>query len=213
MERLPATRTALLETRDRRAVARRGAELLRSKREALALELFAVVRDVVARRERLDASLRDAAKALALARALDGEEALASLALSAAREVPLEIELRRVWGIPVPHVHAPRLTRGPDARGVSPLELSLAADTAARRHEETLEVLLGVCSAEVRLRRLGDETRKTSRRIAALEEVIVPALGDELRRIGRTLEERAREDLARRKRFKSRRRPQTVRPA
>jgi V/A-type H+-transporting ATPase subunit D len=205
MERIPATRSALLENRARRQIARRGAELLRDKREALASELFTVVRDVLARREKLDVALRDATRALALARAVDGEESLASLALAAGRpgDIPLEIELRKVWGIPVPEVRAPRLARAIDARGVSPVGVGLAAHAAATLHEEALEHLLAVCSSEVRLRRLGEELRKTSRRIAALEEVLIPAIERELRRVGQVLEERAREDLARRKRFKS----------
>lgn len=203
MERIPATRSALLENRARRQVARRGAELLRDKREALATELFAVVRDVVARREKLDDTLREATRALALARALDGEESLASLALAAGRDVPLEMDVHKVWGIPVPEVRAPRLARAIDARGVSPVGVGLAAHAAATRHEEALEQLLAVCSSEVRLRRLGEELRKTSRRIAALEQVVIPAIDVELRRVAQTLEERAREDLARRKRFKS----------
>lgn len=203
MERIPATRSALLENRARRQVARRGAELLRDKREALATELFAVVKDVVARREKLDLALREATRALALARALDGEEALASLALAAGRDVPLEIEVKKVWGIPVPEVSAPRLARAIDARGVAAAGVGLTAHATAIRHEEALELLLEVCSVEVRLRRLGEELRKTSRRIAALEEVVIPAIDRELRRVGMTLEERAREDLARRKRFKT----------
>jgi V/A-type H+-transporting ATPase subunit D len=205
MERIPATRSALLENRARRQVARRGAELLRDKREALATELFAVVKDVVARREKLEEALRDATRHLALARALDGEETLASLALVAGREVPLEIDVKKVWGIPVPEVRAPRLARAIDARGVAPAGVGLVAHAAATRHEESLELLLGVCSVEVRLRRLGEELRKTSRRIAALEEVVIPAIDRELRRVSMTLEERAREDLARRKRFKAKR--------
>jgi V/A-type H+-transporting ATPase subunit D len=196
---------ALLETRARRAVARRGAELLRGKREALAVELFRVARDAVAGRERLDGALREGVRALALARGLEGEPGLASLALAAARDIPVEIELHKVWGIPVPGIAAPRLVRAVDARGVSPLGVGLAPHAAATRHEEALEALLAAVSNEVRLARLGDELRKTSRRIGALEEVVIPALDADLRRIALALEERAREDLARRKRMKSRR--------
>jgi H(+)-transporting ATP synthase subunit D len=203
--RQPATRMALLEGRARRAVARRGADLLRGKREALAVELLAVVRDVVAGRERLDTALRAAVRALALARGLEGEPALLSLALAAARDIPVDVELRKVWGIPVPQIAAPRLLRALDARGVSPVGVSLGAHAAATRHEEALEILLGVISGEVRLRRLGEELKKTSRRIAALEEVVIPAMDADLSRISLALEERALEDLARRMRFKKKR--------
>jgi V/A-type H+-transporting ATPase subunit D len=206
-ERLPATRMALLDSKERARLAERGAGHLRGKRRALAAELLAVVREVVAGREELEARLRDAVRALALARALDGEEALASMALVAARDVPLEIAMRKVWGVPVPEVRAPGLERAADARGASPLgaELGLGASEAARRHERALEALLAVCAHEVRLERLGAELRATSRRINAIEQLFLPALNREIDRIELALEEQAREDLSRRKRLKARR--------
>ncbi|MEW5850092.1 MAG: V-type ATP synthase subunit D [Myxococcota bacterium] len=203
MERLPATRMALLAGRATRRVAERGAELLRAKREALAVELLAAVRGVVAERVRLDERLREAVKALALARALDGEVVLESLALAGARQVPVEVDTRRVWGIPVPTVRAPRLVRSPDARGASPWELTLAAGQAALLHEEVLELMLGICSDEARLKRVGEAIHNTSRRINALEHLVLPALARELARVENALDERAREDFARLKRFKA----------
>jgi V/A-type H+-transporting ATPase subunit D len=122
---------------------------------------------LIAGREKLEDSLRRAAKAVTLARAIDGEEVLASLALAGAREIPVEIERQKVWGIPTPEVSGPRLLRAPDARGASPTGFGLGAAFAARTHEEALEILLNICSREIRLRRLGEEIRKTSRRINA----------------------------------------------
>ena len=205
MDRVPPTRMGLLATRARRRTAVKGARLLRSKREALSGEFFRMMRGLVAGREELDASLRRATRALTLARAQDGEEALVSLALSAAREIPVEIERRKVWGLPTPEVKGPPLVRAPDARGASPHGFSLSAAAAARAHEESLEILLAICSREIRLRRLGEEIQRTSRRINALEQFLIPRLDRETSRIELVLEERAREDLSRLKRFKARR--------
>lgn len=203
MERVPSTRMGLLQTRARRRTVFKGVGLLRSKREALAHDFFKLVHGLLEGREQLEGSLRDAAKALTLARALEGEEVLASLAVAGAREIPVEIERRKVWGIPTPEVSSPRLLRAPDARGASPLGFSLGAAEAARSHEEVLEILLNICSREIRMRRLGEEIRKTSRRINALEQFLIPNLDGEVSRIELGLEEREREDLARRKRFKA----------
>lgn len=204
MERVPPTRMGLLATRARRRTAVKGVGLLRSKREALANDFFRLMHGLVAGRERLEESLREAAKALTLARAFEGEEALVSLALVSTREIPVEIEPQKVWGIPTPEVAAPRLLRSPDARGASPLGFSLGAAEAARAHEEALEILLNICSREIRLQRLGEEIRKTSRRINALEQLLIPRLDHEVSRIELALEEREREDLSRLKRFKAR---------
>jgi V/A-type H+-transporting ATPase subunit D len=184
-------------------MARKGVGLLRSKRDALASDFFKLMSSLLAGRERLEDSLRHATKALTVARALEGEEALASLALAGAREIPVEIERRRVWGIPTPEVSGPRLLRAADARGVPPQGFSLGAAEAARAHEEALEILLNICSREIRLRRLGEEIRKTSRRINALERFVIPRLDREVSRIELALEEREREDLSRLKRFKA----------
>jgi V/A-type H+-transporting ATPase subunit D len=157
---------------------------------------------LIAGRERLEESLRIASKALTVARALEGEETLVSLALAGAREIPLEIERHKVWGIPTPEVTGPRLVRSRDARGASPHAFTLGAAEAARAHEEALEILLAICSREIRLRRLGEEIQKTSRRINALEQFLIPRLSGEISRIELALEEREREDLSRLRRFK-----------
>ena len=179
---------------------------MRAKREVLAGELFKLMREVLDGRARLDEVLREAVKALGLARALEGEDALASLAMAAGREIPLEVTARRVWGVPTPSVAAPALVRAADARGTSPTGWGPTGAEAARRHEEALEVLLRIASRELHLARLGEEIQETSRRINALEQLLLPQLGGEVSRIEAALDERDREDAVRLKRFRARHR-------
>lgn len=190
-------------TRGRRQVARKGAELLRSKREALASEFVRLTRGVIAGREQLATRLREATRALTLARALHGDETLVSLALASARDIPLAIERRKVWGIPSPEVKGPQLVRASDARGASPVGWGLAAADAARRHEEAVDTLIAISSQEMRLKRLGEEIRNASRKINALEQVLIPGLDQAIGRIEVALEEREREAIGRLKRFKA----------
>lgn len=200
--RRPATRSSLLATRSQLAIAGRGADILRGKRAALAGELFRVLSGVLEGRTLVDRRLREAAHALELARALEGEGALAALALDSGREVPVEVSLRKVWGVPTPELEAPSLVRAPESRGGTPRERGLASSEAALRHELALDALLAVASREILLRRLGDEIRETSRRVNALEQEVLPALAREARRIARALEEREREETSRRRRFR-----------
>lgn len=201
----PTTRSGLLGLRARLRVAGKGAKLLRAKREVLASETFRLMREVLAGRTRLDDVLHEAMRALGLAKALDGEPALESLALAAAREIPVQVTTRRVWGVATPVVDAPGLVRAPEDRGASPTSYGPAAADAARRHEESLEVLLRIASRELHLARLGEEIQATSRRINALEQLVLPALNSEANRIESSLEERDREDAVRRKRFRAKR--------
>jgi V/A-type H+-transporting ATPase subunit D len=195
---------ALLDLRSRRSVATKGARLLRAKREVLAGELWQLTQEVLEGRARVDEALREAVKALGLARALDGGDALESLAPVAGRDVPLRVSVRRVWGVPTPAVAAPPLVRAADARGSSPTSWGPAGVEAARRHEEALELLLRIASRELHLERLGEEIQATSRRINALEQLVLPALGAEAARVDAALGERDREDAVRLKRFRAR---------
>ena len=204
MSRAPTTRMGLLEVRGRREVAAKGARLLRAKREVLAGEIWRMMREVLEGRARLDDALRDAVKALALSKALEGEGALESLADVAARDVAVQVRVRRVWGMPTPSISAPTLARPADARGSSPTSWGPSGVEAARRHEEAVEVLLRIASRELHLARLGEEIQETSRRINALEQLVLPAIAREAGRIEGALDERDLEDAVRLKRFRAR---------
>jgi V/A-type H+-transporting ATPase subunit D len=90
-------------------------------------------------------------------------------------------------------------------RGCSPASFSPSAAEAARRHEEALEILLRIATRELHLARLGEEVQATSRRINALEQLLLPQLDAEARRVAGALDERDREDAVRLKRFRGKR--------
>jgi V/A-type H+-transporting ATPase subunit D len=195
----------LLEVRARRLVAQRGARLLRAKREVLSGELVRLMRQVLEGRASLDEALREAVRALELARALEGAPRVASLEWNAGRVVPVQVKPHRVWGVPTPEVSGPALVRAPWERGASPASFSPSAAEAARRHEEALEILLRIATRELHLARLGEEIRATSRRINALEQLLLPQLDAESRRVAGALDERDREDAVRLKRYRGKR--------
>ena len=82
---------------------------------------------------------------------------------------------------------------------------SAAIDTAAGCFETELELLLELASTELRLRRLVEEIAATTRRVNALEFVVIPRLQNETRSIEAVLDERERQDRFRLKRVKERR--------
>src|SRR3972149_6441374 len=64
--------------------------------------------------------------------------------------------------------------------------------------KETLEV----AATEIKLKKIGEEIKKTTRRVNALEQVVIPRIRGEIRYIAAVLEQRAREDVFRLKRIK-----------
>jgi V/A-type H+-transporting ATPase subunit D len=146
-----------------------------------------------------------AAEALAVAFGRDGKAGVASASFAAGRELPVTLEERNVWGVRFPEIRCPEVVRDPDARGWSVSSVSAAANEAARAFEESLEAVLKVVDGEMRLRRIGAEVRRTTRRVNALTEVVIPGLQARTRQIRLALEEREREETYRLKRFKTRR--------
>ncbi|WP_447976665.1 V-type ATP synthase subunit D [Candidatus Nitrospira bockiana] len=202
MESIGRTRMNLLLLKRRIEVAQRGLELLRSKREALMREFFAVMDRVAESRGQLEAVIGHALSTLAPALGMEGRASLRSAGYAAKRTLSIELIERNVWGVRFPEVHYAPVLRGLDARGYATSGVSTHIDETARRFEQVLELVLRSVSVELRLKKLGSETKKVTRRINALNEVMIPVLTREVRTIRQTLEEREREDLFRMKRFK-----------
>jgi V/A-type H+-transporting ATPase subunit D len=185
-------------------IAAEGVKLLKSKRDALMKEFFAIMDTVLASRDELAHLCQEGMNTLNTAKAMDGDFYLESAAMGTARSLPIEIRDRHVWGSPIPEIEQKELVRAFDARGYNPATTSARVDETAEAFEKVLNQALRIASQETRLKRLGEEIKKTSRRVNALEQILIPILRREVVFILRTLEERAREDTFRLKRLKGR---------
>jgi len=82
------------------------------------------------------------------------------------------------------------------------LDTSARIDESAERFEEVLAEIVRVAPLDRKMRRLAEEIRKTSRRVNALEQRLLPDLREQVRFIRSTLDQREREDVFRLKRLK-----------
>jgi V/A-type H+-transporting ATPase subunit D len=80
--------------------------------------------------------------------------------------------------------------------------VSSRIDATAEAFEGLLDLIIELADSEMRLRRLAEEIGRTSRRVNALENVLIPRLTSQCDYIQMVLEEREREDLFRLKRVK-----------
>ncbi len=157
-------------------------------------ELLQIVEQVLHEASELEAAAAAAREALALANALAGEEAVRSAALIARDELPLSINWVNVMGVRVSRIEHDAPRRNPLDRGYGLTGTSLSIDDTARAFEEEVAAILDLAESELRLRRVVDEIRRTSRRLGALEHVLIPRLQRERDMIEQTLAERERED-------------------
>jgi V/A-type H+-transporting ATPase subunit D len=202
MENVSPTRMNLLARKGQVSLARQGVDLLKKKRDALVSEFFSVVRTNLSSRERLNAASQEAVDLLNLAVGLEGRPNLESLGLAGRRHIELTVSERNVWGIKIPEVGGPSLRRKGFERGYSPATASARALGASDLFEEVLDLMVEVAGSETRIKKLGAEIKKTTRRVNALEQVVIPRILREINYIKSVLEQREREDIFRLKMIK-----------
>jgi V/A-type H+-transporting ATPase subunit D len=205
MEQISPTRSELLTRRAQIHLARQGAELLRGKREALVREFLSELQNFVDTREALRRQLADAKQSLMRALAIDGPEAVASAGLASRRPIHMEITERNIWGTKIVEAETDFAPLSPQARGFSLLGASARIEETADRFETALELILRVAPLDLKLARLAEEIRRTSRRVNALEQRMLPTLEEQVRYILGVLDQREREDVLRLKHLKKRR--------
>jgi V/A-type H+/Na+-transporting ATPase subunit D len=196
------TRMNMLARKAQIKLASDGVQLLEGKREALLKELLQRARELRALRNELHTRGREAVSAIALARAVRGTPEVQSAAIAGKRDLEIVVKTEKVWGLALGEVDQISIVRPTGERPFSKLDTSSHIFESARASERMLEQLLVCAPRELNLQIIGEEVRKVSRRINALNEYLLPKLRAELRTIARVLDEREREDVFRLKRIK-----------
>ncbi len=136
--------------------------------------------------------------ALLLAKAFDGPREVEILSLTIPMISDARAELDNVWGTRVPRF----AVEWPAGTATSPLGVggqTLAAQAAFR---SLSQALLRVANTESRLRRIGEEIKKTARRVNALEQAVIPGLRSQIHYIQQVLDQQEQDDIFRLKRIK-----------
>lgn len=199
-ENVAPTRSNLLQRRDQRKLAVRGADLLKRKRDALVAEFFDLVKVSLQARRQLTEASREAYFALFMANAWDGPESVASLALSEGEALEIEMKMENIFGVKVPQVQPPVFS---DKLPFSPVGAGAQTHQAALQFRKLTEALINVAATETRLRRIGEEIKKTNRRVNALEQLVIPNISYEITQIRSVLDQRALEEVTVLKRIKA----------
>jgi H(+)-transporting ATP synthase subunit D len=203
--RAPATRSALLRSARRLDQVRRGAALLKRKRQSLVNELFARARTAMTSREAIDEQAHRAWRSLWIAASSQGSDGLMPLGWPT-REIDVELSASELWGLKVVELaNRPTVVRSLAARGVLPGSGEAASQEAAREFEALVERLLDAAPQEYAMRRLGQALSRTTRLVNTLEQRVAVRLVADLADIRRTLDEREREEHLRTKRLIARR--------
>ncbi len=217
MSEVSPTRMNLLSRRSQLGLAVRGVDLLQKKRDALVREFFAIVEETLKARTRLNKAAAEAHRALLVAKAFDGPENLETLSLSVPPLSSVGVEIENVWGTRVPRltsggsevpaaarVSTEQQSTGLGASGLtfSPVALGGRIIDAQAAFKNLAQAFIRVANTESRLRRIGEEIKKTARRVNALEQAVIPGIRSQIRSIQQVLDQQEQEDIFRLKRIK-----------
>jgi len=194
MRKVSVTRMELLARKAQITLARQGRELLEQKRAALMKEFLRIADTVMERSDALQQAAANARQALAWTEAFAGTEAVKSAALASRSELPLQVSSVSVMGVKVPHIEQKRVSRSVLGRGYSIVGTSITIDEAAAAFETEVDSIIKLAESELRLTRLASEIQRTSRRLNALDHLLIPRLEAERDFIQMALDERERSD-------------------
>lgn len=109
------------------------------------------------------------------------------------------MEIESLYGVKVPKISAPDAGGGLSFSPIGVGAKTLEAATAFRR---LTEAIIAVANTENRLRKIGEEIKKTNRRVNALEQISIPEINEQIKFITDTLDQRALEEVTTLKRIK-----------
>ncbi|MBI4210578.1 MAG: V-type ATP synthase subunit D [Candidatus Diapherotrites archaeon] len=189
------TRLELIETRSRIRLAENGHKLLKQKRDVLVLEFFRIMKQAQDQRAELNARMKDAFDALAMARAYHGIMEVENIALTVKKAPNVEVQSKNIMGVHIPSIKGEYVAKSLAERGYSMQGSSAKIDESASAFEKALEIVIKLAETENALKKLIKEIEKTKRRVNALDYIMIPRLRGTAKYIIMRLEEMEREQF------------------
>jgi V/A-type H+-transporting ATPase subunit D len=197
------TRTNLLLLKEKTRSVTGSVGILKARRLALIREFLSMSVPFLRSREEIRAAYARALAEMHLALGHEGEEFVESLVGVAGRDLGVEITERSIMGLSYRDVTMKEdPVRSPDERGYDYQHTTPHLEEAIGLFESILAEMLEIAAFESKMKRIGDEIVRVSRRIRVLEERILPGLNRDMRDIAQYIGERERESYYRLKRFK-----------
>jgi V/A-type H+-transporting ATPase subunit D len=197
------TRSELIKLKKKIKLAKSGYNLLKKKRDGLILDFFEVLKNAKTVRQELVQEYITALRKINIARAVESDLKIKSLAM-AIKEIPsIELETKNIMGVVVPKIKGKDVQKALMERGYGLIASSSSIDEAANAYEKVVEKIIRAAEVETAMKKLLQEIEKTKRRVNALEFSLIPKMQETEAFIRLRLEEMERENIFRLKRIKA----------
>jgi V/A-type H+-transporting ATPase subunit D len=179
-----------MDTQRRITFIEKGTGFLKLKRDHLAKELAESIQVLRGRRTILLDNLKEAYIAVQAAYLSLGPSEVESQVNSIRSKLVIEVLPKSTMGVQYPYI---KILNKPELEGE--LDITLAA--ASNRVYSILEEIIRLAEFEARVERIADELGKTSRKVNALENTVIPDMKSIIKFIQDKLDEEQMEDLVR----------------
>ncbi|GAB4432027.1 MAG: hypothetical protein OHK0040_01760 [bacterium] len=197
------TRTNLLLLKEKVLSVYKSIGILKARRLALIREFLDTVKPFVKSREDIRKIYGIAIAELSHSVTAEGEETIKSLTFVTARELTLHVTEESIWGLKYKNVEIEnKILRKADERGYDYNNTHSVVEDTIESFEKIINEMINMAKLEGKIKRLGLEIQKTSRKIKILEDKILPTIRKEIVSINQYLSERERESYYRLKIFK-----------
>jgi V/A-type H+-transporting ATPase subunit D len=198
------TRTNLLLLKEKSRSVANSIGILKARKQALVKEFLAASAPFLRSREDIRQSYGKALRELALALGHEGRDGIESIVIATQRNFGIDVIEKSIWGLRYKDIlfHDVPL-RDADKRGYDEFGTTPHLEEGALLFEKLLDAMLRLAEYESKLKRLGDEILRTTRRIKVLEEMVLPGIKHQVRTITQYISEREREAFYRMKRVKT----------
>ncbi len=198
------TRTNLLLLKEKSRSVVNSIGILKARKQALIKEFLAATVPFLRSREDIRKSYGKAMRELAIALGHEGKDNIESIARATERDFSIDVIEKSIWGLRYKDILFHDVpVRDPDKRGYDERGTTMHLEEATGLFEKLLEFMLHIAQYESKLKRLGQEIMRTTRRIKVLEEMVLPGLKNQIKSIAQYIGERERESFYRLKRVKS----------
>jgi V/A-type H+-transporting ATPase subunit D len=197
------TRTNLLLLKDKRCSVENSIGILRARKQALIKEFLAASIPFLRSREDIRKAYGKALQELAMTLGREGIHSVESIVISTQRDFGIDVTEKSIWGLVYKDImFHDTPVREPHERGYDEFSTTPHLEESISLFEKLLESMLNIAEFESKLKRLGDEILRTTRRIKVLEEMVLPGLRHTIKMIAQYIGERERESFYRLKKFK-----------
>ncbi len=191
------TKSELLVLKTRLQIAQRAEKTLQMKLDGLIMEVTRLAPEVKAEYDLLMVRYRRVRHLLAPAYMIEGMLNVTIAAYSVESKTEIELTEKNLFGIRVPVISGTNVRTDLMERGYGLLGTSLVIDDLADAYEKLVDAIIAYAGNAAALSHLLSEIERISRRVKALEHVVIPSLKSSVATITAAREEIEREEQSR----------------